>query len=220
MNKNFRTYAVVIVMSIIIVISVTVGTYAYFSATAQSSDEAIASGSNFVSLTYTDSKNMISEELIPASKTVALASYNNQSKYGQCKDDNDRSVCSIYSFQVENSGDIDQDLVATVKVNTNEFKNLYYIVYDMTDENNIVEIASGKFKQVENNEGYSFNIFGDEVTSSIELNQTNIKKYEIVSWLNEIGENQNYEQGNKFFGTVIVSLTDASRIQGIIEANK
>ncbi len=235
-----------VMASITFVVIVIGATFAYFTAKAQSDENAVNTASHFVQVDYTEgSKSMQAIDLIPASEEVALFSYHGM-KYNddnevvytdndQCVDDNKRTICSIYSFEVTNLGDIDQHLGAFITITSNEFKNLKYVLYnvtDVTDEDTVLEKYNHKVKISTGNLANTYTDAGtftgngleyvigakDQVEQILKPNVT--QKYELVIWLNETGDVQD-EQLNKFSGTMTVSLTDKQHVYGYIEkANK
>jgi predicted ribosomally synthesized peptide with SipW-like signal peptide len=230
------------VMAIVTFIVVVIGaTFAYFTAKASSENEAVASASHFVQIDYNDGKDLQANDLIPATEEVALFSYHGM-KYNadgkvvytdnqQCIDDNSRTVCSIYSFDVTNLGSVEQNLGAFVTIASNQFTNLNYVLYNVTDVdaddsvldkyNNKVVVSKGTFST-------TYNEFGTFTNSTIDyviggknqleqvIGAGSTSKYELVIWLNETGDVQN-EQMYKFSGKMTVSLTDENHVAGYIE---
>ena len=132
-------------------------TFAYFSASAQSGNEAITVQSTVLNLGYSDVTDELSTNLIPASNDIALYAGTNETwisggeisegYYGQglCKDDNKNEVCGIYTFTIGNPNfttamNISGEIVST----KNEFKNIWFAIYD---EENKQVVAPTKFEE-------------------------------------------------------------------------
>ena len=152
-------YGVIAVASFIIL---AVGaTFAYFTATASSSDSAIGAGSTTLELEYISYGSAWSHnDLIPADTNVSEYSIEyqddttateNQKTHQKtnnilCVDDFGNSICSIYEFQVRNNANSPQTVTLNLVSDTNEFANLNAMAYelgiasqdeyDKTDNNN------------------------------------------------------------------------------------
>jgi hypothetical protein len=245
--KNKSSDRFLMVMSIVTFFVVVIGaTFAYFTAKTASEKEAINMASHFVQIEYNDGKDLQASDLIPATKDIALFSYHGM-KYSnengtetvyytdnkQCTDDNERTVCSIYSFDVTNLGSIEQHLGAFVTITSNQFTNLSYVLYNVTNVDinastedkykSRIEVSSGTFPTTyteASDETFIKNEIEYIVGKSDQLEQTiapeSTNKYELVIWLNETGDVQE-EQRFKFSGSMTVSLTDEEHIYGYIE---
>lgn len=220
-----------VIMSILTFLVVLVGaTFAYFTAKARSDNEALDMASHFVEVAYSDGRELQSNQLIPTSKNVAMASYNGLSEYGQCRDDNNMSVCSIYKFEVTNLGSISQSLGALINIDHNGFKSLNFSLFNVTNANDIydasnkIQISEGTFPNTIDNPDYlsngvlpPFYIIGNDNQIPQTLAPGVTEKYELVIYLYDNYQVQNYEQGKEIAGTVTVSLTDSSHVKGYIE---
>jgi len=117
-----------------LVVAIIGATFAYFSASATSGEDAIQTQSTSVALglqTITD-ESVFSQKLIPA--------YDNIAKLGEakttnrCKDDNENEICSVYTFMIGNpSASATQKVYGDITIQTNSFDNLYFRIYDITD---------------------------------------------------------------------------------------
>jgi len=136
-------------------------TFAYFSASAQSGNEAINISSTELALGYDDVTDELSTNLIPTADDFALMAGTNVDwieadpegfthtdgkKYigqGLCKDSNKNEICGIYTFTIGNPNfttamTIEGSLTST----KNEFSNIWFAIYD---ETNTQVIAPTKF---------------------------------------------------------------------------
>lgn len=239
-NKGSNHYFVVIlVVSFVIII---IGaTFSYFTASARSDSEAVNTASYFVQVDYNDGQSIGTTDLIPSSKEIALFSYHGvefdsdgnavYTDNPQCIDDNSRVVCTVYSFDVTNLGNIEQHLGAFITVSSNQFKNLKYVLYNVSDVsdddsvedkyNKSIEISTGDFPRTFDDFGYFtypavIYVIGRENQVEQILQPGETAKYKLVMWLNETNEVQ-FEQNFKFSGKMTVSLTDQSHVYGYIE---
>ena len=211
-------------MSILTFIVIIIGaSFAYFTAVDRSADNALDMASHFVNVEYSDGKEMQAKDLIPSTMDVAVRSYLGASSNGQCKDDNNMTVCSIYSFSVTNLGSIEQHLGAIISSTYNKFNNLRFVLYNVTDPNNKLMISTGDLPynyetdvQVTSKIMTRY-VIGDEGQLEQILGPNETADYELVLWLNEAGYRNNIEQGVSFRGMMTVSLTDQEHVYGYIE---
>ena len=132
-------------------------TFAYFSATARSGNEAIAVGSTKLALGYKDDTTKFKTNMIPSTYAIAhhaatdatwidttkkvnvITGKDSEGKDivttidapGQCIDQNGNEICSFYEFYVGNpSKTTNMDIVGTITAVTNDFTNLKFAIYD------------------------------------------------------------------------------------------
>lgn len=126
-------YSVIAVATFIIM---AVGaTFAYFTATTNSTNTSVKTGSTTLKLQYIGYEDAwMSSDLIPADTNVVEYSFeyqNDLTKNSMCKDDYSNSICSVYVFQVKNSNNSPQNVSLDVVTTTNEFGNLYAMAYEL-----------------------------------------------------------------------------------------
>ena len=125
-------------------------TFAYFTATTESMNAAVQTGSTTLQLKYISYGSAWSNtELIPAdtavveysveqqndtTKAVADESgiYPKNAKNSLCKDDYGNSICSIYVYQVENTANSPQDVTLNVISEVNGFASLHAMAYEIS----------------------------------------------------------------------------------------
>lgn len=119
-----------------LIVAIIGATFAYFSASTSSANNAISVNSTQLSLGFSDVTTQLKANLIPASDTIAkfgatdTAHINSK---GTCIDDNGNEVCGVYDFFVGNpSGTTAQKIYANITVVTNTFDALYFTVLDET----------------------------------------------------------------------------------------
>ena len=129
-------------------------TFAYFSASAQSNNEAINTSSAELNWGFADDATKLSTNLIPATENIALyaganedwiagntitykdaqgKTHTTQGK-GLSKDENNNEVCGIYTFTIGNPNfSTAMGIQASLTSTINEFSNIWFQLYD---ENN------------------------------------------------------------------------------------
>lgn len=165
-------------------------TFAYFSATARSKENDVTVKSAYVSISYDGGTEIKATNLIPSTLTVALNKYQKDvepydpetdgeinTDYDaylsdiarRCVDAKGKEVCYVYQFTIESDG-IEggtTDIVASIKINNNQFTNLSYMLYEVKfkEENGepitdkygfkIVDKENGGYGYVKNNFPYT-----------------------------------------------------------------
>lgn len=139
-------------------------TFAYFSASAQSGNEAINTSSAQLQLGYADDPGKLSTNLIPSSNTIALFTATDKNwidsketqfkgddgktitvtGHGLCKDMYDNEVCGIYEFTIGNPTTSRMEIEGEVTSVINQFENIWFAVYD---ETNTQVVTPKKFPQ-------------------------------------------------------------------------
>lgn len=235
-------------------------TFAYFSATAKSGNEAVAVQSTKVDLGYDDVTNRLKTKMIPAAYNIAkFAAFDERHDKGECIDDNGNQVCSIYEFYIGNPGQAKMDIEGSVNVVTNEFTNLRFQILD--EKGTVVfPVISGKAVGVgtDNLPGEAFpatggsieldtltqsllgtpegntpseedkpfpskytpiiDVTNEDVTSEDITDNTNVRHYTMLIWLNETGAEQD-EDGKIFTAGISFSTGgESGGVTGIIAA--
>lgn len=152
-NKT-NTFNLIIGISTLL-IAILGATFAYFSATARSKENDVTVKSAYVSISYDGGTEIKASNLIPATQQVALTKYKkavdpyNAETDGEineeydtykndpnrrCVDAKGKEVCYVYQFSVISDGAEGEntDILASIKVNKNEFSNLSYSLYEVT----------------------------------------------------------------------------------------
>ena len=155
-NKGRGLFYGVIAIATFIIMAVG-ATFAYFTATTQSMNSALQTGSTTLKLEYISyGSAWMKNDLIPANTEIVQYSVENQDdttpsnldihtgKYidedGQyiknfnntmCKDDYGNSICSIYVFQVKNSAQSPQSVSLNIVSEINGFSSLNAMAYEL-----------------------------------------------------------------------------------------
>lgn len=153
-NNTTNTFNLVIGIATLL-IALLGATFAYFSATAISAENDVTVKSAYVSISYDGGTEIKASNLIPATENVALKKYQKEvevydpEKHGEintdydvykndvdrkCVDAKGKEVCYVYQFSIESDGAADEktDILASIKINKNEFDNLSYVLYEVT----------------------------------------------------------------------------------------
>jgi len=136
-NSQGIFYAVIGVATL--VVTIVGATFAYFSATATSNDNAVSAGSTQMSLTFTEANpNGLKSNLIPMDAALWTSSgdgtigtwvgINTQGGHN-CVDAKGNSICSVYEFTITNPTAANQTIYPTFTSGTNEFVKLQYAVF-------------------------------------------------------------------------------------------
>ena len=235
-----------------LIVAIIGATFAYFSASTNSADNAIRVNSTQLSLGYSDDTSKLKTNLIPATDEIAkfgatdTAHINSK---GACIDDNGNEVCGVYDFFVGNpSGTTAQKIYANITVVTNTFANLYFTILDEEGE---VVIPATNFKGTGQNDDRTVTYTEKEGKAVLELKaleQTllaspstvadgdkndaskytlkesgtdkNFRKYKVIIWIRESGEDQTTADAGQAFSAGINITTEGSGtgVTGVIAA--
>ena len=216
-------------------------TFAYFSATARSDNEAIKVQATTLSLGYSDVNTRLKVNMIPTAEKYATYSVFNESwleDHAECTDDNGNEICSVYEFYIGNpSKTTRMEIEGSINVVTNEFQNLKFAIYDELGELKVTDYfpATGQSMRIEeldqaligyaDVEGADFDAadpktYTQALDMSLETNkgkETNVRHYTMVIWIEEAGED-NVEEAGKIFTSGISFTTggESGGVTGII----
>lgn len=147
-EKKKKTIFLVIV-TIAIVILIAVGsTFAYFTASVNSNEDAVSLGAAQLQIEFTDDTSLVKSTVIPSIEEYVDITARRVDSEGNflkptkvdgvedkagtvCIDDNLNEICSVYTFTITNPmTNADLPLYITLIQNVNSFENLYYKVLD------------------------------------------------------------------------------------------
>jgi len=130
-----------------LVVAIIGATFAYFSASAGSDDDALRATSTTVDLGFNTITSVMKTSMIPAYDNIALAGAASTNANGVCIDDNGNDICGVYEFFIGNpSGTTTTQLTASLNVVTNDFVNLYFRIYDITGETPVEVVTPTNLK--------------------------------------------------------------------------
>lgn len=168
-NINNKTNVFNLVIGIATLLIALLGaTFAYFSATARSAENDVTVKSAYVSISYDGGTEIKASNLIPSTENVALKKYQKEvavynpevdgeivTDYDVYKNDVDRKcvdakgkeVCYVYQFSIESDGEVGgtTDIIASIKINKNEFDNLSYVLYEVEFREEEGQVLTDRF---------------------------------------------------------------------------
>lgn len=167
-NKGRGLFYAVIAVATFIIMAVG-ATFAYFTATTNSANSSVKTGSTTLKLKYISYESgWMKNDLIPANTEVTEYSFENQDdttikaddesapekqyttlKNGLCKDDFGNSICSVYVFQVKNDANSPQTVSLNVVSETNQFASLNAMAYEISLDSD----DTSAYESKENNNG-------------------------------------------------------------------
>lgn len=183
-----------------LLIAILGATFAYFSATARSAENDVTVKSAYVSISYDGGTEIKASNLIPSTENVALKKYQkdvavyNPEVDGEiitdydvykndvarkCVDAKGKEVCYVYQFSIESDGAVGEttDILASIKINKNEFDNLSYVLYEVKFKEENGEVLTDKYGfgiVDKENGGYSY------IKSNFEYTDTNPDNMDVV----------------------------------------
>lgn len=167
-NNKSNVFNIIIGISTLL-IALLGATFAYFSATARSREDDVSVKSAYVSIAYDGGTEIKASHLIPATETVAINKFQkdvvaigtenddsltllDEDEYTnsldrRCVDAKGREVCYVYRFSISSEGEESGStpIAGGIKVNDNKFKNLSYILYEVTYKEENGSILIDKF---------------------------------------------------------------------------
>ena len=243
-NNNRKMLAILIFIAAAILIIVG-ATFAYFSVTASSNENAINMRSAEFALELEDDTSLIKGNLIPSEERYVDIAMKRVDANGfikpheengvlvtagsACIDDNFNEICSIYTFTLINRmTDMDVPLYVTLNPTMNNFENLYFKVLD----DNLVEVISKTHLvddrtytlDANNNKVYDINATISPVVLSninttlpraVDSEHPSSVTYSIVLWIDETHHNQNASDGGKIFASTLVASASGPGGSGI-----
>lgn len=184
-NKGRGLFYGVIAIATFIVMAVG-ATFAYFTATTESMNAAVQTGSTTLQLKYISYGTAWSkDDLIPADTEVVEYSveyqndvttttapdedgvYTTNGNNTMCKDDYGNSICSIYVFQITNSAASPQTVSLNVVSTINSFSSLNAMAYQISIPDEIEnEAAYNDYISTENGNGVNDPLFRTSADNS------------------------------------------------------
>lgn len=236
-NKNSGSSIFLGVIGVATLVVAIIGaTFAYFSASANSTNNAIATSSTTLNLNLVDNVGTnLKSSLIPATEAIATygalsKTYLGTSGKEQCVDDNGNEICSIYQFTISNpSTTTSQALSFTMNILTNSFAHLKYKIYEGTsgasgtlDNDSTAVIDAQTLPTITGTSTEA-----EKTIALTALNATYAPEeshtYTIVIWINELGEGASGNQtdadaGKAFAAGLNISSGNGSGVTGVISS--
>ena len=144
-EKGRGTFYGIIAFAVFIIMAVG-ATFAYFTASTNSSSGSVQTGSASLQLEYISYNDAwLSDKLIPVKTSIVEYSVEQRpdSSGNQiCIDDYGNQICSAYVFQVRNNANSPQSVSINLASDENGFGNLTAMIYEISKGQSYVETAS------------------------------------------------------------------------------
>ena len=243
MKDNNKRMYFSITLIMVLILAIIGATYAYFSASGGSNNNALtANSATLAQLGFTSSYSKISNDLIPvASENEYFSRYPGISASGDhsCLDDLGNQICSIYEFTITNTASVTQTIYVSFVPSENTFDNLYFAAFNTTIASANYEVATGS-----SGSGSNFLLTPQTTSGNITLGHPATKltqnsttpidmpglstslgagesiTYTALVWLQETGDNQNPEQGGVFkAGINVTTGGNSTGVTGVMGGN-
>ena len=228
MKDNNKKIIIAIIAIASIIVAIIGATFAFFSASGGSANNAVTANATTLSnLGFTSSHSKIATNLVPvSSESPYFSRYPGIAASGEhsCLDDVGNQICSIYEFTVTNTASVAQTIYVSFVPSENTFDNMYFAAFNTSIASANYEVATGSSGSDSNftltpqttsgNQtlGHQATKLTKNNTSPIDMPglSTNLgagesTTYTILVWLQETGSEQNTEQGGIFKAGVNVT---------------
>lgn len=243
-RKNKLIFTLIVIVATVILLAVG-STFAYFTATISSEENAVSFGAAVFTMDLKDDISLIKTQLIPSAEKYVDAStiyrldenknfikpyrLNEEFVYKEtaCIDDNLNEICSIYTFTVINPMEnMELPLYVTLIPSVNTFENLHIKVVD-EEKNVIMEKTPVKFGDPEisgetpDEKEVAVPLTGikplPEATIDEETKELIASKatYSIIMWIDETGSNQTKQDSGQMFAGKINIMASDEKGGGI-----
>ena len=142
-KKNNKAIIGIVVIASVILIMVG-ATFAYFSTTGGSANDAVAANAAVLAnLGFTSQNSKIATDLIPvAAQSEFFSMYPGTGASG-CVDDVGNEICSVYEFTVTNTASVTQTIYVSFVPSENTFDNMYFAAFNTTAASADYTVATG-----------------------------------------------------------------------------
>ena len=242
-NKNGRGIFLGVVSVATLVVAIIGATFAFFSASGGSANNAVTAGATTLGdtvITLSSNNSKLATNLIPvASENAHFARYPGVAASGEhsCLDDNSNEICSVYEFTVTNNASVAQTIYVSFDPVSNTFTDLYFAAFKTTVASANFQVATGG-----TGTGASFTLTPQTTTGNATIGHQATKlatgattnpmsgltttlgagedvTYTILVWLQETGADQNTQQGGSFAAGVNVNTgSGTSGVTGVMSA--
>lgn len=212
-----------------LVVAIIGATFAYFTATANSANDAVTTGGATVTLTYSEVKTGLKSNLIPVDVSTAAFNKVVGTATTNCKDTNGNNVCSVYQFTIGNdANNAAQRIYASLKTQTNSFttSNLKFAIFKGTADKVAAstQVVGGTGKAGSTAADGDLVVPATTLSGTDPIDLTNLNEvlpggqsrtYTVVLWINETKAEQNADQGKNFSGGVFFTTVGGESNTGI-----
>ena len=181
MKYNRIIYILAIMTFLILLVG---ATFAYFAFGAQSTNGAVSTGSNEISINLSITPLYTGIDLIPTNDSDIMTAYNNH-----CVDIYNNGACQTYNIDVENTG-ADLDYQGSITFTLNHITNLNYMILDEND--NVYQAKTGIVSGTSQSLGNTFN-----------LSSGDSKNFKLIIWVPNLSYSQTDEDAEGTFSAVV-----------------
>lgn len=214
MAKRRKKYLIILI--IVLICCIIGSTYAYLTATIQSSNNSIQASSKSYGLNLEILPFYSGFRLIPMNDSDALVALKNN-----CKDDHDRGACSAYKINLSDYDPELNPLSGIMNVDLTNISNLSYMFLEekeelvnedtcLTIDNKIYCITKNATPAREEE---------DLDLGTYNISNTTEKHFLLVIWLTNIAESQDSYDSGDYNATVTFTLGEEGKITGNITAS-
>ena len=246
-NKSGSGIFLGVVSVATLVVAIIGATFAFFSASGGSANNAVTAGStNLSDLTFTaNSNSKLATALIPVAAQDTNFKYYPSLESNGCLDDEGNEICSLYEFTVENPSNVTQTIYLNFKPASNSFENLYFAVFKgavaniddfsvlsaYTDATGNATSGTATATTTSANTNLchtatlltsstdAIDLDGCSETLSPNGETGDDATYTVLIWLQETGVSQNLvDMNDSFAGGINVNTGSGSGVTGVISA--
>lgn len=216
MKRKYK-FIYLIIMIVVLAITTIGATYAYWTASTESSTDDVNTNSTIYSISMNINPLYHGFSVIPMNDTDALKALKNK-----CKDKYDRGACSAYNVYIYDYAANLEYISGYMDVTTNNMQNISYMMLresDTYDENNCVEIEAS-------NEIYCIvrdaSPIGDGIKLSLgdaySVAGTTDTKFILLIWLSNLKQSQNDIDIGTFEAVITMQAGNGGEIKGSISS--
>lgn len=221
-NKNGRGIFYGVIGVATLVVAIIGATFAYFTATANTSDTPVTATGGTVSLTATAGDKKMSTKMIPLdvenpnfAKGGFVGVANTATGAGDCHDKRGNEICSVFTVSLANPSASSQKIFTTFVPTDNGFTNLYMAIFkgtiasvDATTAGWKVDAASEKPIATAQDGELLFAKTKVAATGTMDLSNkldlvlagNGSTTFTILVWIDETDAQQDADQGKTFSG--------------------
>ena len=208
MMSKTNNFVLSIVFVLLLVITVSGSSYAYFSATVSSNQNDI-SGKTDTFIVDLDISAVKSGNLIPVRDNLIISTLNGDYI---CEDTRGYSLCNLYRVRLTNRGDV-QTLIGYIKTNSSTYitSNLKYQLFTLNNGTYTAASDALVINHTANATNY-FTLSSNNINFSLtDGNTTNqISDYYLAIWISDPNSNQLEDQDKVYNGTINFVSSDGN----------
>lgn len=222
-NKNGRGIFYGVIGVATLVVAIIGATFAYFTATANTSATPVTATGGTVSLTATSTAQKMSTKMIPLdvenanfAKGGFVGDAATTTGAGDCHDKRGNEICSVFTVTLANPSDSSQKIFTTFVPTANTFTNLYMAIFKGTIANvnastagwNVATANEKAIADAQNGELLFAKTKVAAVNSTMDLTNKldqvlaghGDTTFTILVWIDETDDAQDADQGKEFSG--------------------